>query len=201
MKSVTAAETAAIAAWRVLSAGDRVGALVFDDTDISVIQPHRSEQRVMQILNTIIEKNHALSAQSKAKAGPDMMNQVLQRVCALARHDCLVCLIGDAAGIDDETRKHITLLTEHNDVLSAFIYDPMEQQMPRAGRLVFSDRSSQIDVDTGSRTFHESYGDYFQQRLERMKNSSRKHSIPLLQIHTAAPVLEQIRDQLGHHPA
>ena len=33
MKSVTAAEAAAISAWRVLGAGDRVGAIVFDDRE------------------------------------------------------------------------------------------------------------------------------------------------------------------------
>src|SRR5499425_2229859 len=31
MKSVTAAQAAAIAAWRILGVGDRVGAIVFDD--------------------------------------------------------------------------------------------------------------------------------------------------------------------------
>ena len=31
MKSVTAAEAAALAAWRVLGGGDRVGAMIFDD--------------------------------------------------------------------------------------------------------------------------------------------------------------------------
>ena len=34
MKSVAAAEATALAAWRVLEAGDRVGAIVFDDHDL-----------------------------------------------------------------------------------------------------------------------------------------------------------------------
>jgi len=37
MKSVVPAEAAALAAWRVLQAGDRVGACVFDDQDIAEI--------------------------------------------------------------------------------------------------------------------------------------------------------------------
>src|SRR6478736_3151869 len=35
MKSVTAAEAAAIGAWRVLGVGDRVGAVVFDDRGLT----------------------------------------------------------------------------------------------------------------------------------------------------------------------
>src|SRR6201991_795161 len=39
MKSVTAAEAAAIAAWRVLGVGDRVGAIVFDDRGLAEFRP------------------------------------------------------------------------------------------------------------------------------------------------------------------
>src|SRR5215471_16922821 len=39
MKSVTAAETAALAAWRVLSQQDRVGALVFNDSRVTEVRP------------------------------------------------------------------------------------------------------------------------------------------------------------------
>ena len=60
MKSVTAAEAAALGAWRILDQGDRVGALVFNDTEIVEIRPHRSQQNVMRILNTVVELNHAL---------------------------------------------------------------------------------------------------------------------------------------------
>ena len=199
MKSVTAAEAAAVAAWRVLSAGDRVGALVYDDADISIIPPHRSQERVIQILKSIVEKNHAMNAKSDLEPGPHMLNRALKRVWALARHDCLVCLIGDGTGINADTRKYVTRLTEHNDVLSAFIYDPLEQQIPQAGRLVFSDGVDQLEFNTEEKSLRDAYGSDFQQRIERMKATSRKHSIPLLPIHTAAPVLDQVRDLLGPH--
>ncbi|MGD8346527.1 MAG: DUF58 domain-containing protein [Lysobacterales bacterium] len=199
MKSVIAAEAAAVAAWRVLSQRDRVGAVVYDDTGLSVIPPHRSEQRVTQILKCIVAKNHALDAGSEAAPEPAMLNRALRRVAALARHDCLVCLIGDATGIDEKTRQYVTRLTEHNDVLSVFVYDPLEQAMPEAGRLVFSDGTSQLEFDTAQRRPRQAYENDFQQRTERMAATSRKHAIPLLKISTAANVLEQVRDQLGSY--
>ena len=201
MKSVVAAEAAAVAAWRVLSQGDRVGAVIFDDSDLVVIPPHRSEERVAQILKQVVRKNHALNAKSDIEPGPGMLNRALKRVAALARHDCLVCLIGDGTGIDEDTRKYVTRLTEHNDVLSVFIYDPLEQAMPEAGRLVFSDGLSQLEFNTGERALREAFSDDFQQRVERMRATSRRHAIPLLPVHTAAPVLDQVRDELGQHQA
>ena len=197
MKSVVAAEAAAVAAWRVLSQGDRVGAVIFDDSDLQVVPPHRSEERVAQILKQVVRKNHALNAKSDIAPGLHMLNRALQRVAALARHDCLICLIGDGTGIDEDTRKYVTRLTEHNDVLSVFIYDPLEQSMPEAGRLVFSDGLSQLEFNSGERALREAFSDDFRQRVERMKATSRRHAIPLLPVHTAAPVLEQVRADLG----
>ena len=198
MKSVVAAEAAAVSAWRVLSQGDRVGAVIFDDTDLQVIPPHRSEQRVAQILKAVLRKNHALNARSQTPPAPGMLNRALKHVAAAARHDCLVCIISDGSGIDGETRQYVTRLTEHNDVISVFIYDPLEQAMPSAGPLVFSDGLSQLEFDTDDRALREGYSNDFQDRLSRMQATSRRHAIPLLPIHTAAPVLEQVRTELGH---
>src|SRR5262245_28432351 len=74
MKSVTAAEAAALAAWRVLEAKDRVGAVVFDDREVRVVRPHRSRANVLRILGMIAEKNQALHAGSDVEPTPAMLN-------------------------------------------------------------------------------------------------------------------------------
>jgi len=197
MKSVVAAEVAAVAAWRVLSQGDRVGALVFDDHEIRVIDPVRSEGRVAQIIDCIIEKNHALDARSGIVPDPEMLNRALRQVSRLVRHDSLVCVVSDGAGVDAETQRYVTRLTQHNDVLFAFIYDPLERAFPDAGQLVFTDGQAQVEFDTADSRLRKAYQARFEQRLERMSATSRRHAIPLLTLHTVAPVLEQVRDQLG----
>jgi len=199
MKSVVAAEAAAISAWRVLSVGDRVGALVFDDSGITVVPPHRSRERVMQILNEVVKKNHALSADPGLKPDAGKLNEALKQVSILARHDCLVCLITDGDGINAETRQHITRLSEHNDVLTAFIFDPLEKNIPAAGRLRFADDAGQLEADTSSRKLRTAFQSEFEQRLEQLQTTSRRYSIPLLPLDTCSPVPEQLREALGHH--
>ena len=198
MKSVVAAEVAAISAWRVLSAGDRVGAVVFNDSEISVVPPHRSRERVMQILKQVVEKNHALSSNPVLKPDSGKLNEVLKKVGLLARHDCLICLVTDADGVDAETRKYISRISEHNDVLTAFIYDPLEKDMPAAGRLRFASDENQLEVDTSSRSLRTAFQNDFDKRLEWMQSASRKFAIPVLPLQTNKPVSEQLRDALGH---
>jgi uncharacterized protein (DUF58 family) len=199
MKSVVAAEVAALAAWRVLSVGDRVGALVFNDSDISVVPPHRSRERVMQILKQVTEKNQALNADPALQPNDGQLNAALKQVSLMARHDCLVCLITDGSGLGTETRKHITRLAEHNDVLTAFIYDPLEKEMPAAGRLRFANGEGQLEADTSNRKLRTAFQNEFEQKMEWIQTASRRFSIPLLPVHTASPVSDQLRDVLGHH--
>ena len=201
MKSVVAAEVAAISAWRVLSVGDRVGALVFDDYEISVVPPHRSRERVMQILKQVVKKNRQLRAGADLKPDPNKLNEALRQVSTLARHDCLVCLVTDGDGINAETRKHISRISEHNDVLTTLIYDPLEKNIPAAGRLRFADNEGQLEADTSSLKLRSGFQDEFEKRLERIETASRRFSIPVIALDTSRPVPDQLRDAFGHHQA
>jgi len=201
MKAVTAAEVAALSAWRVLETGDRVGGVVFGDKGEDLIMPHRSEDRVMQLLGSINRRNQSLDARHDGPAAKGRLNQALQQVARNAPHDCLVVLISDGLGLDDETRRLISRITQHNDVICALIFDPMEAALPDSGRLTFSDGQGQIEVDTGSSRLRKKYHERFEQRLDQIHNASRRYKIPVLPIHTGAGAAEQIRDLLGRHQA
>lgn len=201
MKSVTAAEAAALAAWRVLSVGDRVGAIVYDDTGMTVIEPHRSSGQVMRILQAIIEKNHALGIGRGIQSNPDMTNRVFERALRLAKHDFMVCTIGDGSGINDETVRLATRVTAHNDMLAILIYDPLEADLPDAGRKVMAENERQIEINTSDRQFRQRFKQDFEDRLAWIENISRLRTIPLLPVHTAAGVAEQVRQLLGQRAA
>ena len=199
MKSVVAAEVAAISAWRVLSAGDRVGALIFNDHEVCVVTPHRSRERVMQILKQVVKMNRALNASPELKPDPGKLNEALKQASILARHDCLVCLISDGDGLNSETRQHISRLAEHNDVITTLIYDPLEKKMPAVGRLRFADGEGQLEADTSNKKLRRQFESEFKQRLDGIQNASRRFSIPVVPLHTNSPVSEQLRDAFGHH--
>ena len=199
-KSVTAAEAAALSAWRVFSAGDRVGAIVFNDTDMTVIEPRRSRQQVMKILKAVVEKNHQLGLGKGIRFNPGMFNEMMKRALRLAKHDYLVCSIGDGNGVNEETVKLVTLLTAHNDMLAGFIYDPIEADLPDAGKIVVAEEEQQLEVDTSDKRMRTRFKKDFTDRLNWMKEISRLRSIPVIPIHTNEGVAEQLRKSLGYHP-
>ena len=201
MKSVTAAEATALAAWRVLGAGDRVGAMVFDDSEIVTIRPQRSRNQVMRVLGAVVQKNHRLNANNPEPADPTIINEALRQLLPLARHDSLVCIIGDGSGVDEQTTRLITQLNAHNDCMFILVYDPVEAELPRAGRLTAGDGKRQLVFNSSSRRLRDDFRADFDARLEALENLSRRHAIPLLPISTAEPVIGQVRRLLGHRVA
>lgn len=201
MKSVTAAEATALAAWRVLGAGDRVGAMVFDDSEIVTIRPQRSRNQVMRVLGAVVEKNHRLNANNPEPADPTIINEALRQLLPLARHDSLICIIGDGSGVDEQTTRLITQLNAHNDCVFIMVYDPVEAELPRAGRLTAGDGKRQLVFNSSSRRLRDDFRADFDARLEALENLSRRHAIPLLPISTAEPVTGQVRRLLGHRVA
>lgn len=197
MKSVTAAELAAAAAWRVFDQGDRVGAVVFDDTASTEVRPHRSQETVHRILQAVVEKNTALRAGSDAHREPGMLNRVLESVGRFAAHDYLVAIISDFDGANEETRRLVSRLAQHNDVLAVPIYDPIATEVPEAARLVVSDGELQVELNTGRGAVRERLTQFTDDRLGAIIAWQTELGVPVLPITTDKDALEQIRKLLG----
>jgi uncharacterized protein (DUF58 family) len=197
LKSVAAAEVAALLAWRVLIAGDRVGAMVFDDDEIETFRPQRSREQVLRILRLIVQKNHALAVAKRTSPHPGILNEALERLIPLAPHDALICLIGDGSDADATTQRLVTRLAAQNDLVFAAVFDPLEAELPAAGRLTASDGERWIEFDSASETGRRTFAERHLARLDWIRDVARARAIPLLPIDTLGPVAPQIRSQLG----
>jgi uncharacterized protein (DUF58 family) len=129
---VVAAELAALAVWRTLDVGDRIGGLVFNEVELVEIRPHRSQTRAMALLHEVVRLNQRLTSVSQA-VGEVTLNGALEAARRLARHDYLVVLISDLDGVNDETRRIATELAAHNDVLIVLVYDPLGNALVMSG--------------------------------------------------------------------
>ena len=200
MKSVVAAEAAALAAWRVFQQGDRVGAIVFNDREIVEIKPQRSRDQVMRILETVTRFNHQLRAEPSSEPNPAIYNEALHHALRLATHDYLITSISDGFGVNEETFRLGTRIAAHNDVIVLFIYDALEADLPRAGRLVFGQGAQQLEVDSADAKLRREFNTRFQDRFDAIEHFCRQRSVPRIPINTEQGVAEQIRARLGYVP-
>ncbi|WP_290750209.1 DUF58 domain-containing protein [Amaricoccus sp.] len=148
MKSVTAAETAALAAWRILAAGDRVGGLVLSDEAIETVPPARSRAAVQRLLSLIAARNAALSAAAPVVAdAPARLNEALEKAAAILTHDWLLVVVSDFDGADDTTLRALARIAPGNDIVLALVHDPSVHELPETGRIVVGDGRMQVELD------------------------------------------------------
>jgi uncharacterized protein (DUF58 family) len=198
MKSVSAAEAAALAAWRALGAKDRVGAVVLDDREARVIRPHRSRATVLRILGLIAQKNQALHAGDDIEPGPAMLNEALRHAVRLLPHDGLVLVITDGVGADDETQRLGTEIDRHNDAVVVFVHDPGEASLPGVNRrLVVTDGRLQLEGDLGDAATRARFAEDFASRLEQAKRFLLGRQVPLLPLRTDESTAHQLARHLG----
>lgn len=196
-KSVTAAEAAAIAAWRVIASKDVVSAVIFGDDGCDVIPAGGTRKHVTGLLGALVKRNHALGLDSGVPFSPGMLNEALRRAGRLALHDTLVIVITDAIGNDGETREWFTRIARHNDVLLVLVNDPLETDLPDAGPRVFAAGDQQLEVDTGSKAVRESFRDAYRQRVEDAGHFLLHREVPLMRLSTDGDVAAQFRRLLG----
>ena len=198
MKSVAAAEVAALGAWRAIAAGDRVGGIVFSDDEIIDMRPHRSQTRVLRLLHEVARLNQALSAGPGAGAAEVTLNQALEAAVRRANHDHLVVLISDLDGADDDTQCLATLLAAHNDVLVVAVYDPLGASLQGRLGMMATDRGRAHAVPPGA-DFAASFQQAFAARLDQWREIFRALRVPVIPISAAAPPGEQLRELFGAH--
>jgi uncharacterized protein (DUF58 family) len=197
MKSVTAAEAAALSAWRVLKQGDRVGAIVFNDDSIDQVHPERSRAAVMRVLETIVARNRELTADSPARPVPKQLNAALELASRQAQHDALVIVISDFNGADDTTRDLLLRITARNDVIAGLIYDPFLLELPETGTLVVTDGELQVELGFGRGRTRKSILAFADAQGKRILAWQHDLGIPVLPLSAAEDTVTQIRHLLG----
>lgn len=200
MKSVTAAEIAAVVAWRILSVGDRVGGIVFNDRSIEEVRPQRSRRIVLQYLTKLAEQNQALGVGRGITRDATMLNRALDRIRRVAPHDATVVIFSDFDGADETTRHAIAALAAHNTVIAVLIHDPSQSELPAAGRMTVTDGELQIALDVAHGSTRQNILDMSKTRLRSVFEWTRDFGVPVLPLSTAEEPVNQLHHLLGLLP-
>ena len=196
MKSVAAAEVAALGAWRALASGDRVGGIVFNDNELVDLRPHRSQTQVLRFMHELVRLNQSLEDSSGSAPDKMTLNHVLEAVLRRATHDYLVVLVSDLDGADGETQRLATRIAAHNDMIVVGVYDPLGASLQAQPGMLADTGNEKIAIPLHS-DFPEAFRKVFANHLDTWTEVFRTLRIPVLPISTAEAPSNQLRDLFG----
>ncbi|NVO55333.1 DUF58 domain-containing protein [Rhodobacteraceae bacterium B1Z28] len=197
MKSVIAAEAAAVAAHRILAQGDRVGGIVFGDTDIAEHRPQRRAVALTRFLSSI----GALNCNLHAALRPDQtitLNTVLKQAARLVHTNALVCVFSDFDGLNDASEPLLRRISQSNDLILFDISDPSSRDLPPNLKLAVSDGDKQFEIDSSDPDLSHRIRAAMESRLAQLQIWSRRYGFPIIPLTTEEPALDQLLRQFGH---
>ncbi len=191
-KSVVAAELAALAAFKVLKEGDRVGGIVFADNGIDIVYPKRDRKNILRFLEKLVTRNREL-IDSKPIEFEKALAETLAKLKNIVTHDFLVVVISDFQRYRPELIQFITKISLHNDVILAKIYDPMEQSIPKK-KLIAGRGEKQLLIDGENDSLRQEFKTKFDDDYEKFEVQMKKHRIPVLSIDTVNETDVQLKE-------
>jgi uncharacterized protein (DUF58 family) len=196
LKSVIAAQAAALSAWRILSQDDRVGGIVFNDNEMLEVKPKRDRRAVLRFLGQISGMNHQLDVESYRRSNPAMLTNVLKKTASMISHDYLVVIISDFRFANVETLKQMALISRHNDVVTAQVFDPMERELP-IDSLVVSDGTRQFALENDDQNIRDEFKKNMTDKTAWLAEQFKKYRIIHLPLSTELPASNQLRMLIG----
>jgi len=204
-KSVIAAQAAALFCWLAIDNGDRVGGLVFSDTDASLVRPKRSRRSALHLLNQIFTFNQKLNA--KKEHTPDSKPQAadfkpglahaLGQIRRITKPGSTLYVISDFATLDETALQYLNQLSRHNNVVCCMVYDALEESLPTPGVYSITDGSSKGSINTHSSKARSRYKQQFEERVATIESDLERLKIRLIKLRTNQLVVEQVREWIA----
>ncbi len=181
-KSVLAAQLASLLAWSALDAGDRVGGLVFNGASHREIRPRRSRKTVLALLSQIAQYNRTLPLAAPADTG---FAEILANLRRIVRPGSSLFIVSDFRGAEEErAREQLFQMAQHIEITAIACGDPLEADLPKAGRYAVTDGRARSELDTADRGLRSSYRERARQRSERLSRDLLRLGIPMMKAQT-----------------
>ena len=159
-KSVQATEIAALLSWSALAQNDRIGGLIFNDSDHTEIKPKRHKSSVLSVLRASHDYNHQ-AVEFKQIDQPEKINIVIKELRQTIKPGSNVFIISDFIGLNESGIKHLHSIKKHVDITAIKINDPLETALPYHAGKQYSNGEKEVSFDTKNRYFTEQFKQQF----------------------------------------
>jgi uncharacterized protein (DUF58 family) len=163
LKSVAAAETAALVAWRAIRNNDRVGGLIIGNDSLAIHKPYRNLKPLARFLGDLSRFNQALHRDATPPS-MEHITEALLGVRRLARRHYRIYFISDFEPMGEHWLHAFRALGRRNEVVAIRVYDPLERDLPPADRYTVTDGRARWQFDAGDAKLRARYRERFDAR-------------------------------------
>jgi uncharacterized protein (DUF58 family) len=164
---------------RVLTrGGNRVGAILFNNTVEETIPPRSGRNQVLRLTRQLLKP-------ATATGDTTDLSRLIRAGAAVARRRSLVFLISDFIS-EPGWERGIALLTDRHEVVAIRLVDRRELELPDAGMIVVEDAETGelLSVDTSDPEFRRRFHLAAMAREDALRSAAKRAGIPLYEIST-----------------
>lgn len=187
-KREIAAEAAAVLGFSAIGNGDKVGLLIFAGEPILFVPPAKGSRHLLRMIREILVAR-PLRPGTSVESACDFLVKTLRR-------KSLVFMISDFQC--DPLDKPLGKLSRKHETIALRVSDPLEAELPRAGRVVMIDpeTGNSIQVNTNSASLREAYARHAAWRSDLARGLFKKHGVDAAELSTRADPLPHLHQLL-----
>jgi uncharacterized protein (DUF58 family) len=186
-KASVAAEFVALLARLLTRHGNRVGAIFYGLDVDRVITPRTGRRQVLSIL-------HAMSSRPQLPEGKGTrLDTLIKSAFNYINRRSLLFLVSDFFSEPGWDRP-LTQLAQRHEMIAVRLHDPLENELPDLGLLVFQDAETgeQLFVDTHDGSFRKRFMDAAEQRELAVRTSLVNAGVDTLELSTGADLVDTV---------
>jgi len=213
-KSVQAAHLASLVAWHAKNRGDRLGGIIFNQSEHLELKPRSRKEGVLHYLHALTaihlsqHKSQYESQHNDLKHSHLKPNNYFSDNCArirqIAKPGSLVYLITDAQQIKaihnlqkQDALRHLTQISQHCELVVCLIEDPLEQELPTSYvklNVTLTDGTNRQQLTLGDSNTAENYQKQAKNINEQCSQLLTKAGARVINFSAGQTLEQQLRD-------
>ncbi|MFT6113176.1 MAG: hypothetical protein ACJA10_000100 [Oleispira sp.] len=200
-KSVLAADIVSLFSWSAFNNGDRIGALLFDDSHETDIRPKPGRKQVMHVLHELSQFTQPQGINEPDRHNPtaktSRLADMLRHTRRVTRPGSTVYFISDWQDFDADCERQLHKISKHNDVVAINIFDAFEQNILPLGSYPLTDGNQRLQLECYSKSQGLEHQQAFERRQQTLKQRTLKLGVPLISLQAKDDIITELRIGLG----
>jgi len=169
-KSALATRAAALLTWAALREHDRIGGLLFNESQHHELRPAGGRKAALHLLDQMqrFARFDPQRPQYDNSTQQQVVEQALLRLRKAVHPGSLVFLLSDFRSFNGNHEKHLTSLSRHNQLIFLPLSDPFESELPPAGQYPIMSSGQRFSLDTSHKKTRQHYHRIWQQQRQQL---------------------------------